>query len=193
MTGNRSLKYSAVLAILVLFSAVFFAGCGGDSEDSAGVTPVAGSNDVPDAVGGSTDGTITNEPPPVQVLSGLETGKRVSKPTVIVVRSRSQYQSLLKQHFSNGVKKADLPGTDFKSRQVVALFVPKQKAGTQLFIDGINEDRKNKKVIVKAVLMPPGEGCDTKGQPRYPFHFVETRTMVGDPVLKLERQRQSGC
>ena len=178
---------TALMLLLLTVGFAFVAvGCGGDDE------PEPGTAEVKDSYGGSADGNVTPEPPPVQILNSNETGKRVSKPTAIVVQSRPDYQKLLKQHFARGTSGTEPPGTDFATRQIVAVFIPKEAPGTQFFIGAVNEDKKNKKILIEATVMTPGDGCKAKGA-AYPVHFVETRKMSGEPKLKLDEQAQSPC
>lgn len=176
-----------MLLLLAVGFAFVAVGCGGDDQ------PEPGTAEVKDSSGGSADGSVTPEPPPIQILNNNETGKRVKEPTAVVVQSRGQYQKLLKQHFSKGTSGNEPPGTDFATRQVVAVFIPKEAPGTQFYISGVNEDKKNNKILIEATVMPPGDNCKPGKAPSYPVHFVETRKMSGEPELKLETQQQSAC
>lgn len=187
VASSRVASRAMILMLLVL--AVAAVGCGKNSSNanSTNAGPTSDRVPVPDKT------RFSSEPPPVQTLGGPDTGFRVSKPTAIIVRSLSEQTALYKKHFSHGVKREQPPGTDFKTRQLVGAFVPKQKAGTELVILGVSQDNQTKKVRVEVLLMAPGAGCSSKGIPRYPFHVVETRKMQGDPYIALKHQRQSPC
>ena len=126
------------------------------------------------------------EPPPIQVLSGIDTGVRVDEPTVIVVQSDAALKKLTKEH-ARGGDTDTIMGADFKTRQLVGVFVPKQEAGSQLSISSVQENKSKDQIIVKASLLSPGEGCKTKGYPPYPYSIVNTRKMTGEPKLVIEK------
>lgn len=182
MTVNHKLvRFLATMLTLVAL-AVVVAGCGDDKK--SGASP-------DELVKGSTDGTAA-EPPPIQVLSGSDTGVRVDEPTVVIVQSNADLKKLTKEHAKGG-DTDEIMGADFKTRQLVGVFVPKQPAGTQLVIDSVQENKSKDLIIVKATMLAPGKGCSTKGYPPYPYQIVNTRKMAGEPKLELEKGSQSGC
>lgn len=180
---NHKLVRVVATTLALIALACVASGCGDDETKSAA---------APDElVQGSTDGTAA-EPPPIQVLNGVDTGVRVKKPTVIVVQSASELEDLTKDH-ARGNDTDEIQGADFKTRQIVGVFVPKAEPGSQLSISSVQENKKKDQIIVKATLLAPGKGCDTKGYPRYPYQIVNTRKMSGEPTLILEKGSQSGC
>lgn len=145
-----------------------------------------------------TEAENFNQPPPVQILSGNDTGVRPTDGDVklIVARSSKEMKSLLKEQFSNGVKKEPIPETDYKTRQTVGAFATKQKTGSSLTIIDVYPDKGGKSFTVEAVLMVPPKGCKygegAKSSVR-PFNVVESARMSGEPKLALERKTASSC
>lgn len=163
-------------------------GTGSDSgdEQSTGGTSSAGSDSKP--VPADTKGT---EPPPVQLLAGDLSGVFVSRPKVIISRTEKQWTALQKRIFSHGVEQRSAVGTDFNTRQVVGIFMPKQPPGTLTDITGIRQQKG--KIIVYATRIRPGKGCKHPAYKTRPFHIVDTRQMAGKPVVVLETILSSPC
>lgn len=151
---------------------------GGTSGGAAGTKPAPA----------DTKGT---EPPPIQLLAGELSGIIVSKPTVIVVHSEKKWEALQKRIFSHGVKPRPVSGTDFSTRQIIGLFMPKQPPGTLMSITRISQ--KNGKLIVTAAKIKPGKNCKRPAYKTNPFHLVDTRQMVGRPEVVLETVASSPC
>ncbi len=183
MFVSHKLARIAVTIFVLAAASIAATGCG-DSNPST-----QQSNDL---IPGSADGSVTSEPPPIQLIGGAKSGVRVSEPTAIVIHDSAALKKLAAQN-ARGGDKSPLSATDFETRQIVGAFVPKQKAGSQLVISSVQEDTKRDLVIVKAVLLGPGKGCKVGRAGRYPYQIVDTRKMDGKPVLELERGSQSAC
>lgn len=200
------------LALVALLAASLFvvAGCGGDDDKSSNSSdtntfqPTEGTSDKAieeaakngelseEAAKKIEEQNYSEEPPPIQILTGSETGYRVSEPTVIVVQSKKELAALKKKHFSNGVKRQEIaPIGVGDDRQLVALIMPQDKAGALVAINDVHEE--NGKIVVGAVRLLPGKGCTDLGPKVRPIHWVETREMKGEPELELETQRSSPC
>lgn len=175
------------LALLFAFVALggVAVGCG-DSEADKGPAE--------DLSSGSADGDVSQEPAPIQVAFGLGSGVRVKEPTPVVIHDRAALAKIVKQ-LNDGPENATIPGTDFDERQLVGVFMPKQKAGTQLAITTVEQDEKEKMIKISATVVSPGKGCKVpKGEKTsYPYQIVQTRKMEGSPYLALEKTRGASC
>lgn len=199
---NVRITLTMLAAALLLVTGV---GCGDDNpatqtgkgappgvtgEEAGGFTVEAGKQRDPKDIEQEKK-HFSPEPPPIQILSGDNTGYRVDKPTVIIAKTAAEWKKMRATHFSRGVKRESLAPTDFKERQIVGLFMPKVKKGILVIITDVFEE--NGKINVKATRLLPGKGCRTAGFDPRPFHMVETRKMRGQPALKLVDQEASPC
>lgn len=181
--------FLALLCVVVVsFVAV---GCGDDPN-----APEANSNE-PQKQRSAED--VANEaknfeqPPPVQILYGDKTGIRTDEPIVRVVRSHADMKKLKKEHFSKGLREDFVAETDYKTRQIIGVFAPKQRPTTVLTVVDVYPNKDKNSFTVEAVLLVPPKDCDLpKGSPR-PFNVVESALMKGEPVLKLKKQEASSC
>lgn len=186
MLKIRSLNTSALAILLVaIIASVALTGCGSkDKKSSTAAATAAAANGATIATG--------PQPPPIQVSTGNQTGVHVSKPTVYLIHSQRDYTALLARHNkASGVSSASLPSTNFKQRQIVGVFAPKNVPGTTLYVDSVQPT--GGKIVVDAVLLKPGAGCHIEGKTARPYAIVDTGRMKGDATLKLTRQRQSPC
>ncbi|MBI5309433.1 MAG: protease complex subunit PrcB family protein [Actinobacteria bacterium] len=196
---------TAFLMLIAVMALGLLAGCGDDDsgtetgkgappgvtgDEAGGFTVEAGKQRDPKDIAEEKE-NFSSEPPPIQILSGDQTGYRVDEPTAIIARSNKEAAAMRKQHFSHGVKKESIVPIDYTDRQLVGVFMPESKRGVLISITDIYED--DGKVIVKTTRLLPGDGCKTaKTKPR-PFHMVETRKMQGQPEVKLEDIEASAC
>lgn len=184
-----------VALFCVMALALVATGCGDDPN-----APEANSNE-PEKQRSAEDlkneAENFEEPPPVQILSGIDTGVRPSgNAEVIVARSSSEMKAMLKEHFSNGVDKQPVPETDYKTRQIVGVFGSKQKVGSVLTVTDVYPDKGGKTFTVEAIMLVPPKGCKYKGATKTsvrPFNVVESRAMEGEPKLVFKKQTASAC
>lgn len=186
----------ALAAICLLMSAFVVVGCGDDPN-----APDANSNEPEkqrseDDV--KTEAENFNQPPPVQMLSGNETGVRgPGDATVLVARSPKEMKALLKRHFSRGTQKQPISETDYKTRQIVGVFVTKQKVGSTVTITDVYPNKDSDNFTVNAVLLVPPKDCKVPEGSKFttvrPVNVVETALMKGEPKLVLKKQEISGC
>lgn len=196
---------TAFLMLVAVMALGLLAGCGDDDsgtetgkgappgvtgDEAGGFTVEAGKQRDPKDIAEEKE-NFSSEPPPIQILSGDQTGYRVDEPTAVVARSNKEFAAMRKEHFSNGVKKEDIVPIDFTERQLVGVFMPESKRGVLISITDIYED--NGKVIVKTTRLLPGKGCNTSKTKPHPFHMVETRKMKGEPEVRLEDIDASPC
>lgn len=203
----KQFSYRVVLMLVALaMVGGVLAGCGSDNNDSGSQTG-AGAPDgaTGDAAGGAAveagkqqtpaekeaqAKNFDNEPPPVQIQSGLTSGIKVNSPKAVVVTSQKQENALRKKIYSDGSKKEEWAPTDFKTRQLVVLIMPQVSKGSQVAITGISS---NGKVIkVKAVELTRGDGCKA-GSKTNPWQAVETRVMPGTTTVEMSKQQSSPC
>lgn len=197
----------ALMAVLLLA----LAGCGGDDnssnntgDQSAESTVSTGADDEASLMEKAEKGQLTKEeakkieeenfseePPPIQILTGAETGYRVNEPTAVVVQSKSELAALKKKHFSRGVKREPIAPVGLGERQIVAVYLPQDKGGALVAVNDIHEE--DGKIKISAVRLLPGKGCTDLGPKVRPFHWVETRAMEGDVDLEVKTQRSSPC
>jgi hypothetical protein len=200
----------ALLFCVALIGGVALTGCGDDNapksaeigstgaggEDNTQVTASKGATEQATDPEDSNKDTnkISEEPPPVQILTGNYTGVIVKKPTVMIVQSDKARRSMLNEIFSHGVKRQpNVAGSNFKDRQQVGLFLPKSPKGTVVVITDVHQDGDH--VVVTGVELTNGDGCKNSGAKPRPFHVVETRKMTstGAPVVRLSKQAASPC
>lgn len=201
---SKTRMRAIVTVVVAVVSALIIAGCGGDDNAQTG------EGAPPGATGGEAGGfaveagkqrdskdlneeekAFSEEPAPIQILSGNETGYRVNKPTVVLVQSKKELSELSKTHFSRGVDKQTIAPIDYKTRQLVALVMPESPKGSLVAVTDVHEE--DGKIVVEAVRLLPGKGCATgKTKPR-PISFVETRQMKGDVKLEITDTRASPC
>lgn len=132
------------------------------------------------------------EPPPIQILSGEDSGYRVKKPTVVIVKSQRAMNKLLAKHFSQGVKRQEVVPVPFKQdRQLVAVFMPQKEKDALVTIVSVSSNGKTIKVDARLLL--PGKGCTVTGTRTRPFAWVETAAIPGTPTVEVERQRSTDC
>jgi hypothetical protein len=198
-----------VLAACMLFAAT---GCGSDkpitengsadtsSPDNVGATGQAAIEEAKKDDGKVSaeeakkieENSISQEPPPIQVLTGNTTGYYVNKPTVVVARTAKEWSALKKKHFSHGVKREPIAPVEWGERQVVGLFMPKGKKGDLLNITDVHQEGDT--VVVTAVVVKPGEGCKFSGPRPRPFHMVDVRKMEATQTkIILKKQESSPC
>ena len=208
--SNRlDLRMLALVALMAL-SLLAVAGCGDDEtstnagDQTAEATGSTGADDQASLEERAKNGDLTEEeakkieeenfseePPPIQILTGAETGYRVNKPTAVVVQSKKELAALKKKHFSRGVKREPIAPVGLGERQIVAVYLPQDKGGALVAINDIHEE--DGKIVISAVRLIPGEGCTDLGPKVRPFHWVETRAMKGDVDLIVKTQRSSPC
>jgi predicted small secreted protein len=198
-----ALRLRAVLiAALALVAAFVIAGCGDDKNSGSG-------RDGQDAGQISEaeirDGKLRDpkdienekknfsaEPPPVQISTGDKSGINVSKPKLYLVNSTSEMRSLKKDIFSNGVKRQTIAPSDFKTRQVVGLVMPKQPKGTLVIISDVHQVGNS--IVVGTVRLLRGKGCSTAPYRPNPYHLVETRKMTANSLkLEIKDSASSPC
>lgn len=202
-----SVRFAIAICAVVL-GVVALAGCGSDSNNSAGssgstgaINEGQGSNDAdtnikpadPNDANKDTN-AISSEPPPVEILTGDDTGIQVEAPTVIIARTSAESKALLKRHFSHGVKvDRNMAGTNFKDRQIVGVFLPRSARGTLAIITDVHQEGDH--AVVTAVRLTKGKGCKAAGPRPRPFHIVETRKMdfSAKPVVKIDVQEGTPC
>ncbi len=202
LVARMSRAFAVCCMLIALFVVV---GCGDDNSDTE-----TGKGAAPGATGEEAGGfaveagkqrdpkdvaeekkNFSSEPPPIQILTGEDTGYRVNGPTVVVAQSKSEFKKMVKTHFSHGVKRQDIVPIDYSTRQLVGLFLPQSKPGVLIVITDISE--VDARIVVKATRLLPGKGCKTGGKRLHPFHIVETRKMKGTPKPVIVDQRASPC
>ncbi len=177
-------------AVLIAFA---ISGCGDDAPTPAVEAPTTETSDSNDYGYGGDEPRKNKEgellPPPVQIYGADNSGKKVSEDTLVIVRSQSAFERLQKQLFK-GEEERPLPGTDFKTRQmIVALLEPKDDGASAQ----ITTVRKRKDgFTVTALRLLPGKGCRNDLNTR-PYSIVETDRLKGTPKLIVEDQRQPAC
>lgn len=169
---------------------------GGATATSTGGTSETASEgqtakDIPDEREGVETNPDVVEPPPIQLATGGDTGYIVDKPTIVIVNSQREYNSLKKRHTSNGLRDTSLTAVNFASGQVVALFMPTSAPGVLVQIADVQENAST--IDVKAIKLLPGSGCKAPKTRQRPYNIVETRRMKGRPQLELVSQRSSPC
>jgi hypothetical protein len=209
-TATRSTARSLAVLLLIALIALVVSGCGSSNKSTASTAtgPGATGGAKGDAAGGYAveAGKIRDpkdvaaekkhfsaEPPPVQILTGNDTGYYVNKPTVIIAQSNSQWKAMKKKQFAHGIKKQEIAPIDFKTRQAVGLFLPTSPKGSELAITDVHQEGTT--VVVTAVKLLNGKGCKAPpGKPRL-FHIVETRKMTGAPnvKIKINTQKTTPC
>jgi hypothetical protein len=199
--------FKTSLAILALSIAVICVGCGSKTSSkpsSKKDSPITGTGPSgritekdaeslsDDQIKKVEEQTFSKEPPPVQILVGNTTGYHVNKPTVIVAKTAKEFSAMKKMHFSHGVKKEPTAPVDLKTRQVVGLFMPKNRPGTEAVVTDVHEEGDT--IVVSGIKLLPGENCKYSGPKTRPFHFVETRKMKATKIrVKVETQKSSPC
>lgn len=201
----RSLSYARLLSVVLmaLVFGVVVAGCG-DDDDPAATNPGAPAGATGDAAGGAAveagkqrtpeevqkeKQSYSVEPPPVQLQSADKSGYKVSKPTIVMVRSESELSDIKAKLKTTGVNPEVAP-VDFKTRQVVTVVFPKLPAGTLTQVVDIHEAKG--KIIVSAVKVTPGKGC-AGGKQNNPWAMVETRAMKGETTLTVSEVSNAPC
>ena len=200
------------LVALMAVSLVAVAGCGGDDDAASNGSQSADTSGATEATDQASleekakkgqlteeeakrieEENFSEEPPPIQILTNADTGYRVNKPTVVIVQSNSELKALKKKHFSNGVKRQEIApiGLGPDKRQLVAVIMPQDKAGALVAVNDVHEE--DGKIVVTAVRLLPGKGCESLGSKVRPVSWVETRAMEGEPKLVVETQRTSPC
>lgn len=201
MLNIRATGRSRLLTIcLIVFAAsVSATGCG---EDDGSSTPVPASTDPTGAPGAVSEAAVTgpgspsaefvDEPPPIQIATGSQSGYHVDEPTVVVAQNQGQMNAIARRHFSNGVEKEDIVPVSFnQDRQLVALFMPVSAKGALVSIQGVSYN--GDAVKVSATMVLPGKGCKVSGSRTRPFSWVETRKLSGDVEVDVERIKSSAC
>lgn len=203
-TGIRNNARWATIVVFAVFALFVAGGCGGNNQPSGAKTGPGAKAGVPgNEAGGVTveAGKVrspqeiaqekkhfSQEPPPVQILTGNTTGYLVNKPTVAIAQTTPEFRAMMKRHFSNGVKKQQVAPIDFKTRQAVGLFLPKSPKGSELAITDVHQEGDT--VVVSAAKLLAGKNCKfPPGKPRL-FHVVETRKMDGAPKVKIKIKTQ---
>jgi hypothetical protein len=198
----------ALLVVVAALSVFAAAGCGSDKpagsetgkgatagtpgEEAGGVTVEAGKVRSQKEIDQEKK-HFSQEPPPVQILTGSTTGYKVNKPTAIIAQSGTEFKAMKAKHFSNGVPKETIAPIDFKTRQAVGLFLPKSPKGSELAISDVHQEGDT--IVITAVELLPGKGCTTGSlRPRL-FHIVETRKMTNAPNVKIKvtKQKTTPC
>ena len=194
----------AVLSLLVaLMLAIAVTGCGSDSDDNP---PAGGDQGASESTGGDEDETgnygyeadIPRKnadgellPPPVQIFGGTDSGKRVSKDTLVEIKSQKQLEQLRKEINEGQKQPAIFASTDFKTRQMTAIFLKPEKDGAQTQVVTIRQGKD--KYIVTAKRVMAGAGCSGAGKKTYPYNIVETDKLKGKPVLEVESEQSPAC
>lgn len=172
----------SVLAALVL------AGCGGNKSNGAAEP----GKQISPAQQALEKKNFSSEPPPIQISTGDISGFKVAKPTVIVVKDINGFKSLKKRIFSHGVKQDNVADIDFKTRQAVALIMPKLQKGTIIVITDVHQE--GNKIVLLVVKMLPGKNC---AKPKYtpnPYQVVETRKMTPNTTtIKMKTNVAGAC
>lgn len=189
MAFERFRIRTCVIALAALVAAFALAGCGDKKPDGTESSNEPQKQRSAEDI--ATEKKNFREPPPVQILSGDDTGYRVKEPTVVVMNTQKAEDKVMKRHFSHGLKKQFIAGTLFKTRQVVALFMPRQPGGTLVILTDIYKD--GDKLMVKGIRLLRGRNCPAPSRHPRPFHIVETNRLIADPVLQLKDQRASDC
>lgn len=178
-----------LLFCLLIALTVSVAGCGSNSNDGGPSSEASTNSSINQDQGGPTAGGTKigqpsgEEPPPIQILSSGETGIHVNEPTVRIIHSNADFKALLKEHFSHGVKRQDVAGTQFPDRQIVAVIFPKSPRGTQVAVTAVNEIKGQ--VVVKVAKIKPNKKCKVGGPMPRPIALVDTRGMPSSDKPKL--------
>lgn len=210
MNKVLSVRFVALAMMLCAFALVA-AGCGDDNDASNTGTQTG--EGAPDGAKGTAAGgaaveagkqrsdedkaneaaNFSSEPSPIQIQSGSRSGYSVKQPTVVVMRTKAEANAFKKKLYAglSSREKAPWAATDFKTRQFIAIVLPKSKPGTQVAVTDISQNGKT--IKVKAVQLRPGEGCSTSGGKASPWQVVETRQMKGEAKIELTKQDSSPC
>ncbi len=181
--------------------ALAVAGCGDDAtsdqtteppaEPTAGTTQTSGDDNYgypPEEPRKNADGELL--PPPVQIYGGDKSSKKVDKDTVVIVSSQKQFDKLQKAIFK-GQEDRPLPSTDFKTRQMIVVFLEPKRDGASAQVTTVRK-RKNG-FTVDALRLMPGKGCPGQNADTTPYSIVETDNLKGDAELKVKNQDSPAC
>lgn len=191
--GGRALRVLAVLGLTLTFAFVTV-GCGDDNDTGGGEAPTTETSGA-DNYGYGADEPRKNEegellPPPVQIYGATDSGKKVGKDTVVVVNSQKEFEKLQKQIFK-GQEARPLPSTDFKTRQMIVVFLKPKANGAQTQVSMVRKG--DGEFTVTAVRLLPGAGCPGANRASAPYSIVETDKLKGSAKLVVEDQRQPDC
>lgn len=145
------------------------------------------------AAGSAPETAFKPEPTPIQLLTDGTSGVIVAKPTVRIAKSQGQLDALVKVQASATDSRPNVSANFNEERQVMALFMPKSKRGTQVTVTAVSSN--GSKTRVSALLLVPKKGCKAKGpdNPR-PTAWVETRRLPGRDVdVTVKRAPLSSC
>jgi hypothetical protein len=171
------------------FLAVGVAGCGGDNEAESGTTESDNYGFPEDIPRENTEGELL--PPPVQIGGGTDSGKRVSKDTVFVIRSEKELEKLARELSKGRKDEIVFPSPDFETRQVIAVILKPKKDGAQAQVDYVRKG--SEEFVVHTVRLPAGSGCSGDGRKSYPYSVVETEKLSGEAKLVVENQESRPC
>lgn len=183
----------ALLAFALLLAFVV-AGCGDDGEAVTGDEPPTQTT-TDDNYGYPADEPRKNDdgellPPPVQIYGADKSGKKVSKDTVVIVKSQKQFEKLQKELFA-GQKERPLPGTDFATRQMIVVLLEPKKDGAQAQVEAVRDAGDT--FTVQGLRLLPGKGCPGQTANTNPYMIVETDKLKGKAILKVENQDRPPC
>lgn len=190
----RLLGAILVAALLALGAA----GCGDDeatNENFEAITEPTGTASDPENYGYPESEPRKNKegellPPPVQIYGADKSGKVVDKDTVVIVKSQKQFEKLQKQIFK-GMEERPLPSTDFKTRQMIVVFLKPKKDGASAQVTIVRKRKDG--FTVETLRLLPGKGCPNVGDDTQPYSIVETDKLPGDPKLVVENQDRPPC
>lgn len=211
--NDRSRTPFVYLIVALIAAALLVTGCGDSDKDDTAQSQQTGEGATAGAKGDQAGGfaveagkirnsddvkqeqeEFSGEPSPVQVLSGDKSGVRSEKPKIFVVRTQKEYNAMMKQHFSHGVKKQPVAPTDWATRQHIGVFFPEEKKGTIVQVVDVSESKDGEKMLVRVAVLTPGKGCGVPSYTPRPFSIVETRKMSAETAeLVVDAQPQSAC
>lgn len=194
-TGVPLLRRLSVFSAALIF-AIAMIGCGDDKDDgSSGTTGSTGSEDVgnygypADVPRKNSDGELL--PPPVQVGGGTESGKRVKKNTVVIIDSQKDLDKLIRQLNRGQKQEILIASTDFKTRQIIAVFLEPKNDGAQAQIAYVRKGDDS--YIVNTVRLRSGSGCPNADVKTHPYSVAEIDKLDGKPELVVEEQDSPPC
>lgn len=189
---------AVVSAAMILALCLVITGCGDDQPEGsetgkgapAGATGTAAGGAAVEAGKQRNPKDVENEkkaygeePPPVQIAVGQESGWNVGKTTVVAIHSDKELEKYKKKLKSKTSGTEAIVPIDFKTRQLVVVQMPKSPGGTSLQILQVGQD--GSKIAVRAIVIEKGKGCEGSGSAN-PFHVVETRRMTGTPKVNFD-------
>ena len=205
LRGTIRVRAPRVAAVLALTALLALAGCGGDDDTEVQLTPEekaalaatepTGATNEPDNYGYPADEPRKNSqgellPPPVQIYGADNSSKRVDKDTVEIITSQKEFEQLQKDLFKGQDERA-LPGTNFKTRQMIVVFLEPRNDGASTQITTVR--KRSNGFTVAAFRLMPGKGCEIAEKDTTPYSIVETDKLKGDAKLKVTDQARPDC